>query len=194
VSESTPPDERALAELRASLLRRRRPNLRPDEGDEAFDQHMLLAAAVTRAAALFRKGKDGETWCKYVTAFFPDGPNGYEDAQKLWLHWRTSLLKNEKPTIPITHGQPHAHWRRENGYPVLNLEDAWDDYCHSVDQFIEHLRTRPDERAQTLRRWRERSWTLRQTQLDAEPAAPQFQLIAASAASAASVVAPPTGG
>jgi hypothetical protein len=59
MAEITPQDEQALAELRASLLRRPRPNPRPDQGDEAFDQHMLLAASVHRAAALFRKGDDG---------------------------------------------------------------------------------------------------------------------------------------
>jgi hypothetical protein len=56
---------------------------------------MLLAASVHRAAALFRKGDDGDTWRKYVTAFFPEGRNDPEDAQKLWVGWRTSLLKNE---------------------------------------------------------------------------------------------------
>ena len=34
MAEITPQDEQALAELRASLLRRPRPNLRPDRGDE----------------------------------------------------------------------------------------------------------------------------------------------------------------
>jgi hypothetical protein len=191
VAELTPQDERALDDLRASLLRRPRPNLRPEQGDEAFDQHMLLAAAIHRAAGLFRSGGDGETWRKYVTAFFPEGRNAPEDAEKLWVGWRTSLLKNEQPVVPITHGQSDAHWRREHGYPVLNLEDAWDDYRHSVERFIEHLRSHPDERANTLRRWRERSWTVRQIQFDPEPTVPQFQLIAASAASSASVIAPP---
>jgi hypothetical protein len=82
------------------------------------------------------------------------------------------------------------HWKRENGYPVLNLEDAWDDYRHSVDTFIEHLRSYADERDKTLERWRERSWTVRQLRLDREPAGIQFTPLSASAASA-SVIAPP---
>lgn len=187
----TPEDERALTELRASLLRRPRPDLRPDQGDEAFDQHMLLAAAVHRAAGLFRAGKNGDTWRKYVTAFFPDGRNSAVDAQRLWVGWRTSLLKNEQPVVPITHGQSDAHWLRENGYPVLNLEDAWDDYLHSVDRFIEHLRSHPDELAQTLRRWRERSWTVRQLRFDPEPAVAPLGGWSASVAASASVMATP---
>jgi hypothetical protein len=191
MAELTPGEETALAELRASLLRRPRPN--PANGDEAFDQHLLLAAAVHRAAGLYRKGRDGETWSKYVTKFFPKGRNGPEDAKKLWVGWRTELLKNEKPVVPITHGQPEAHWQRENGYPVLNLEDAWDDYKYSVEQFMEHLRAHPDERAQTLRRWRERSWTVRQLQIDPEPEADVGELstVHASAASTATAMAPP---
>jgi hypothetical protein len=191
VTDLTPEDERALAELRASLLRRPRPNLRPDQGDEAFDQHMLLAAAVHRAANLFRGGRDGDAWCKYVTAFFPEGRNGADDAQKLWVGWRTELLKNERPIVPITHGQSHLHWTRENGYPVLNLEDAWDDYEHSVDQFIEHLRVHAADRANALRRWRERKWTVRQLRLDPEPLGRQPNWSASVAASSASVIAPP---
>ncbi len=181
--------------MRASLLRRGRPNVGPEQGDEAFDQHILLAISVHRAAGLYRTGGDGDTWRKYVTAFFPEGRNSAEDAQKLWTGWRTSLLKSEQPILPITHGQPDAHWQRENGHPVLNLEDAWDDFEYSVGRFVEHLRTHPADRAQTLRRWRERSWTVRQVRLDPEPVVPPFGTpsasVAASGAYSASVIAPP---
>lgn len=188
MAKLTPEDERALAQLRASLLRRPRPNLRPDQGDEAFDQHILLAAAVHRAANLFRGGRDGEAWCKYVTKFFPEGRNAPEDADTLWVSWRTSLLKDEHPVVPIMHGRSDMHWRRENGYPVLNLEDAWDDYQHSVERFIEHLRLHRDDRRNALRRWRDRSWTVRQLRLDPHPVAFRPN---PSAMPAASAIAPP---
>jgi hypothetical protein len=193
VTDLTHEDEAALDALRASLLGRPRPELRPDQGDEAYDQHLLLAAAVHRAACLFRNGKDGETWRKYVTTFFPEGRNAPEDAQRLWEGWRTSLLKNGQPIVPVTHGQPHLHWRREGGRPVLNLEDAWDDYRHSVERFIEHLRSYPDERAKTLERWRDRSWTVRQLRLDPDPAAQVAPVGAASASviGSASEIVPP---
>jgi hypothetical protein len=123
-----------------------------------------------------------------VTRFFPEGRNAREDAECLWKGWRTSLLKNGQPIVPITHGQSHLQWTREGGRPVLNLEDAWDDYRHSVEQFIEHLRTHPDDRAQTLKRWRDRSWTVRRLRLD-----PDHAMSAAPAgAASASAIAGPT--
>lgn len=127
-------DEQALAELQASLLRRKRPELQPGQGDEAFDQHMLLAIAVHRAARL-HQSVEGERngWIEYVTAFFPKGRNSEADARLLWDGWRCTLLKDEKPVVPITHGQSFAHWGRDAaGQPMLNLEDAWDDYAYSV--------------------------------------------------------------
>lgn len=183
----TPEEERALEELRASLLRRPRPELRKDQGDEAFDQHMLLAISVHRAARLFRGGGETKGWKAYVTSFFPEGRNSEGDAYRLWEGWRCSLLKDEVPGVPITHGQPDAHWRREDGNPVLNLENAWEDYRHSVERFIDHLRRNPDDRANALRRWRERGWTVRQPRLDPEPTI----FVNASAVSSASVIAPP---
>jgi|SRR5581483_7727370 len=187
LAELTREDETALDAMRASLLRRGRPELGPEQGDQAYDRHLLLATDVLRAARLYRGGGDGETWCKYVTAFFPDGRNGAEDAKTLWLYWRTSLLKSGQPIVPITHGQSWLHWQREGGRPVLNLEDAWDDYAYSVDRFIEHLRQHPDDRANTLRRWHKRAWTVRDLKLDS---AIHFTTLHPGAASA-SVIAPP---
>ena len=192
MTDLTREDEHALDALRASLLRRSRPEFGPDQGDDAYDQHMLLAAAVHRAACLFRKGGDGETWRKYVTKFFPEGRNGAEDAHALWVGWRTSLVKDGQPVVPITHGQPRLHWKREGGRPVLNLENAWDDYRHSVEQFMDHLRSHPDDRAQTLRRWRERSWTVRQLRFDLESTGMPLGTWPASAASASAIAPPPT--
>jgi hypothetical protein len=54
----TAEEEQALAELRSALLRARPPALRPDQGDEAFRQHKLLASAVHRASRLDARGSE----------------------------------------------------------------------------------------------------------------------------------------
>lgn len=157
----TPADEQALAELRASLLRRHCPELQPGEGEEAFDQHLLLAVALHRASRLHKSHAESDTkgWVRYVTDFFPVGRNDPGDALRLWDEWRCTLLKDERPVIPISHGQSHAHWLRDgDGRPFLNLEDLWADYEHSVEGFIAHLREDTDRRRCALDRWRERAW------------------------------------
>jgi hypothetical protein len=183
----SPEDEQALGQLRASLLRRKRPQLLSGQGDEAFDQHILLAVAVHRAARLYQTGdgqKDG--WIQYVTAFFPKGKNSKEDAERLWQGWRCSLLKDERPVVPITHGQSFAHWGRDGtGQPMLNLEDAWDDYAYSVERFIVYLQTDSKRRAIALRRWRERAWTVQMV------AVSHVLDVGASTATSASAIAPP---
>jgi hypothetical protein len=181
-----PDDEQRLAELRASLLRRKRPTLAPHQGDEAFDQHMLLAAAVHRASRLYQTNSDNETeaWTRYVVDFFPEGRNGASDARVLFDGWRCSLLKDERPLVSITHGQPEAHWLRDPaGRPCLNLEDAWDDYEHSVERFIARLLSDAEKRTTVLRRFRQRGWTVKRVVLD-EPLSP----VAASYATSATAI------
>lgn len=163
-----PEDDQALDELRASLLRRKAPRLTPDQGDEAFDQHMLLAIAVHRAARLHKTAGDNDTegWMRYVRDFFPEGRNSEADALRLWKGWRCTLLKDEQPVVPITHGQPEAHWGRDPaGSPCLNLENVWADYEHSVGRFMDRLRDDDDKRETVLRRFRERGWTVRRVTL-----------------------------
>ena len=71
--------------------------LRPDEGEEAFQQHKLLAAAVHRATELDRQDAESETeaWVRYVTAHFPPGRNDADDARLLFGDWRSALLKRD---------------------------------------------------------------------------------------------------
>jgi hypothetical protein len=153
-----------LVELRADLLRGRPRPLGPGDGDEAFQQHKLLAAAVHRAAKLDQRGSESETesWVRHIVDHFPEGRNGEADARLLFADWRTSLLKNGTPgpRVPITHGQPHAHRARDTeGRLCLNLEGAWDDYAASVESFMADLHTSP-RRQIVLDRWRKQRWTV----------------------------------
>jgi hypothetical protein len=156
----TAEEERLLAELRAALLRARSPALRPDQGDEAFRQHKLLASAVHRASRLDALGSESETdaWVRYMSDHFPPGRNDPNDARLLFADWRTSLLKDDAPgpRVPVTHGQSHAHWVRDSrGRLCINLEDMWADFERSVHNFVAYLRTTPDRRSVVLGRWRQ---------------------------------------
>ena len=160
----SPEDEKALAKLRASLLRNRPPDLQVGQGQEAMQQHKLVAASVLSAARLHRRKADGEgqAWVRYVTDFYPVGRNGEADAQVLWEGWRCALLKDDTPVVPITHGLSIVHWTRdEEGRPRQNLEDAWSDFEHSVNGFIDHLRENSDRRMVALKRFAERDWQVR---------------------------------
>lgn len=149
--------------LRSSLLRNLRRDLGPEDGEEAFDRHILLAVRIHRAAGLNQAKADGEGdgRRRYFVDYFPEGRNSVEDANYLWKEWRTRLLKHESPR-GITHGQPHAHWQRlpEGGFCV-NLESMWDDFEHSVEAFVEALKTDERRRAMVMQRWRDRAWTIR---------------------------------
>lgn len=156
--------DRELAALRNYLLRGRPRALRPDEGDEAFQQHKLLATAVHRAAKLDQQKAESETdaWVRYVTRHFPPGRNDADDARLLFGDWRTSLLKEDTPgpRVAITHGQSVIHWKRDqHGRLCLNLEDVWDDYTASVGSFIAYLRVSP-RRKVVLARWRKQRWAI----------------------------------
>jgi hypothetical protein len=84
-----------LDELQESLTRSLGPALGPEDGDVAFERHMLLAARIHRAARLVQTGdRDGRGWIQYLTGYFPEGRNGKEDANLLWNEWRTKLLKD----------------------------------------------------------------------------------------------------
>jgi hypothetical protein len=74
-------EECALAELRASLLRRRCPNLDAGQGEEAFDQHLLLAVALHRVVRLHKLavarrtgGRARRCWIELVAPLPPTAP------------------------------------------------------------------------------------------------------------------------
>ena len=145
-----------LAQLRASLLTDR-PSRWPKRGATAFRLHKLLAAAVHRATKLAGTGdKEGEAWVAYFVEHFPEGRNGEADARLLWKDWRTALLKTDAPgpSVAVTHGQSHAHWVREDGRLVLNLEDMWADFAVSVESLIASLRASPERTEVVINRWR----------------------------------------
>jgi hypothetical protein len=171
VGAITPNDEQALRELRESLLRRGCPQVQ--SGEEAFDQHVLLAVRLHRVSRLHMSGKtDTDGWVSYVTSFFPEGHNDPRDAHVLWRVWRCTLLKDELPVIPISHGQSHGHFRHDvHGRLYLNLEDLWADYEHSVERFIEHLREHDDRRKVAVDRWRQRAWRVEAVTFSDEPSA-----------------------
>jgi hypothetical protein len=131
--------ERELRELRSSLLRDRPNPLRPDQGEEAFRQHKLLASAIHRASRLDVRGSESETeaWVRYVSEHFPPSRNNPADARLLFVDWRTGLLKKDTPgpRVPITHGQSFARWGRDQaGRLCINLEDMWTEFEQSVDR------------------------------------------------------------
>jgi hypothetical protein len=156
-----------LTELRASLMRNLRRPLGPEDGEEAFDCHILLAVRIHRAAGLNARASDraGQGWRRYFLDYFPPDRNAASDADFLWKNWRTRLLKHESP-VGITHGQESLHW-----YPLpdggfcVDLESMWDDFEYSVDRFLAALSADERRRAEVLRRWRERSWTVRKLTL-----------------------------
>lgn len=157
--------ESGLVDLRSSLLRNLRRDLGPEDGDEAFDRHILLAVRIHRAASLDRAKADGEAWRQYFIKYFPAGHNSHADAQYLWREWRTRLLKHESPR-GITHGQPHAHWLRlPEGGICIDLESMWDDFEHSVEAFVRALKADEPQRAAAMQRWRDRAWTIRELPL-----------------------------
>jgi len=152
-------DAAALRQLRASLIDDAPAPLGPNEDDDAFKHHLLLAMAVHRASRLDRRNKETDTsaWTRYLTDHFPAGRNGAAEARLLFDDWRCALLKDRAPGpgIVVTHGQPHVHWTRNAvGQLCLNLEDLRADYVGSVGHFIGYLRAAPLRRKEVLIRWR----------------------------------------
>ena len=152
-----------LEELRASLLGGNRLLLTPEQGDEAFERHMLLAARIHRAARLNQANNDGdgEAWVRYFEQHF--SPFRALEAKLLWDEWRCKLLKDETPGggIGISHGSARTHWTRdEDGVLFINLESMWDDFEASVDSFIASLAVDPKRRKIVLARYQARAWTV----------------------------------
>jgi hypothetical protein len=156
-----------LDELQQALVRPLGSRLGPEEGDLAFERHMLLAARIHRAARMVQTHNgDGSGWIEYVTCYFPPERNGDVDAKLLWVEWRTRLLKDATPGegVVITHGHRDCHWKRETGGTgalCVNLESMWDDFVYSVEKMVKRLRDEPDRRRIVIERWRSRSWTVR---------------------------------
>ena len=150
-----------LVELRESLLRRLRVDLRFDQGDEAFEAHQRLTSRFHRAAKLNTAEKQGDrkAWCRYFGEFLPDRS---EHAELLFERWRCTLVKDEMPGagVVITHGQPDTHWLSTNLGLCINLESMWDDFEASVGRFVESLRDNDQLRERTLDRFRARRWTV----------------------------------
>jgi hypothetical protein len=163
------PAEKHLDALRTTLLRNRPTTvLSPEDGALAFLSHKLLSGEVLRAAKLDQMKRESETdaFVRYVTTYFPKGRGrgDADTARDLFKDWRTSLAKLDAPgpIVPITHGQPSAHWQRdEHGRLCLNLEDAWDDYAYSVDQFVNYVRTSARHKI-ILKRVRAHEWQVSQ--------------------------------
>jgi hypothetical protein len=154
-------------DLKSSLLHRLRTEtpLTPEEGDEAFDQHLLLAARIHRAARLNQTGDDeGRGWQQFFVDYFPSGRNDPDDAWLLWKKWRVGLLKDYTPLegVAMAHGKPDLHWQRDSqGALAINLESMWDDFEHAVGRFIDALGSDDDRAAVVLERWKQRTWTVR---------------------------------
>ena len=67
------PEDQALADLRGSLLGARPGQLAPHEGEQAFQQHKILASEIHRAALLDKQGveTEREAWVRYIRTYFP---------------------------------------------------------------------------------------------------------------------------
>lgn len=186
--------EETLSKIRESLLRGLGGKLRPDQGEAAFERHILLAVRVHKAAGLNQTVTgEGKGWCQYFEEHFPKRPERRpEDAKLLWDDWRVGLVKWEAPKggVTVTHGQPEAHWYREpDGTLCLNLESMRDDFAASVENFLALLRRDEGRRTEALRRWRERDWVVRQLVIPETHPLRGFR--STSAASSATAMAPP---
>lgn len=156
-----------LDALKTSLLHRLRLTtpLGRDEGDAAFDQHVLLATKIHRAALLNQTGSgQGKGWVQFFTAYFPPGRDTVDDAWLLWGHWRTGLLKDRAPRarVSLTHGHPEQHWKPDGfGALCIDLESMWDDFEHGVNRFVQALRADKRRAKIVVARYEKRTWTER---------------------------------
>jgi len=182
--------------IRHSLLRGLRPPgpLGPEDGELAFERHILLAIRFHRAAGLnqrARVGEEGKGWRQYFNEYFPKRRGWKQgDEQLLWTDWRCGLVKWETPKskVAVTHGQPDWHWHREpSGTLCINLESMWLDFETSVERFLAALRDDDERRGEAVRRWRERSWTIRPLEVASHPSG---LTIATSTTQSASAIAP----
>lgn len=159
-----------LQGIRDSLLRGLRVELGPEDGDVAFERHILLAVRFHRAAGLNQTVTgEGLGWQQYFDEYFPKRPEWVpEDETRLWTDWRVGLVKWETPKrgVTVTHGQPEAHWYREPaGTLCVNLESMWDDFEESVESFVDLLERDDARRAEAVGRWHQRSWTVRRLEI-----------------------------
>jgi hypothetical protein len=152
-----------LRRLREQALRWRPRELGPDEGDEAFQQHKLLAAGIQKIT-LLDKCKDSESetdaWVRYFVRCFPEDRNHAADARLLFDDWRTSLIKNGAPgeRVVVCHGrQLNSHWVWDRHDRLsIDLESMWDDFERSLGEFEKYLREDPTRRAIALDRFRKK--------------------------------------
>ncbi|MGZ8739940.1 MAG: hypothetical protein ACXWZ8_05035 [Gaiellaceae bacterium] len=150
-----------LALMKKALLWGLRVNLTPEQGDEAFERHQLLAIRFHRAARLNDRAGDreGQGWSRYFKEHFPRGD---AHAELLWHKWRVPLLKDDTPGvgIAITHGQPQIHWEMTGAGLCVDLESMWDDFEQSVNAFVGSLERDAKRRKVALERWSARQWTV----------------------------------
>lgn len=184
-----------LDALSADLLRELRRPLGPDDGAEAFECHQLLAIRVHRAARLYspqlilrarqgERGVEGKGWNIY---FNENWPKASREAELLWKHWRTPLLKDASPgvRVTITHGQRGAHFRRDTrDRLIVDLESMWEGFEGSVARMLDRLRKDAARRDATLVAWTERQWRVEQVTLQ-DPVFGALSTVAASATSMA---------
>ena len=180
--------ETSIDEIRRSLLGGLRVELGPEDGEAAFERHILLAVRFHRAAGLNQTVEgEGKGWCQYFDEHFPKRSEWKpEDARCLWKDWRVGLVKHETPLkgVMITHGQPRAHWYRVADSICIHLDSMWDDFGSSVESFLALLRRDEERRTEAVRRWRERSWTVRQLEFADSHRIYEFGFNASAASSA----------
>jgi hypothetical protein len=160
-----------LSQLREELLRRLDVPVPPDQGEEAFERHQLLAIRFHRAARLNAPQLgDRRGWIRYFVEHFPRGAN---HADRLWSYWRLPLLKDELPgpQVVIAQAQPFGHWKvlPPAGQLFVNLETMRDDFRASVESLIALLESDEERWEATLQAWRTRRWTVQSFQVPIGP-------------------------
>jgi hypothetical protein len=144
-----------LQRLLDRLLWRLHVPLTHEDGDEAFERHILLAVHLTRAADLFGAGDAGRSrWVDFLTNYFPDGPYSEDVARALWDDWRNGLVHDVAPRgLAVTHLHPEWHLRRPEGRLCVDLESMGSHFEHAVRRAVGSLEDDASRREVVLTRW-----------------------------------------
>ena len=87
-----------LLAMQDRLLWRLHVPLTNEQGDEAFERHVLLAVKVTVAADIFGNGDNGKLrWMSFFESCFPQSLYPEEIASMLWEDWRNGLVHDGSP-------------------------------------------------------------------------------------------------
>lgn len=151
-----------LERLQDSLLWRVHVELSREDGDEAFERHILLAVRINRAALLWGTGNsDQRKWVQFLTTFFPGDRYTDDVALLLWTDWRNGLVKDGSPRSGVAVAHRHREWHlvSVDGPLVVNLESMCEDFDEAVHAAVASLEGKAERRTIVLIRWKD--WEVR---------------------------------